>query len=181
MAPPSHPYAGLKFPSRDTVAEYLAYDPETGEFRWKKTLGYKRKAGEIAGSIQRHGHDNRRYRDIGLFGHVYRASNLAWLLMTGDWPAGEIDHRNTDSLDDHWVNLRLATHAQNKANVGLRNDNTTGYKGVSFDTRKRNKPWAAKISNSFIGYYITAEDAARAYDAEAIKAYGEFAYLNFRA
>jgi hypothetical protein len=62
------------------------------------------------------------------------------------------------------------------------NRNSSGFKGVS-TSDKKNKPWRAVVRQdgrqSFVGYYATAEEAARAYDARAISIYGEHALLNF--
>lgn len=48
---------------------------------------------------------------------------------------------------------------------------------------KRGSKWYAYITfegkRTHIGAFATAEEAAKAYDAEAIKLFGEFAQLNF--
>ncbi|GAO78674.1 hypothetical protein SC1_01983 [Sphingopyxis sp. C-1] len=44
-------------------------------------------------------------------------------------------------------------------------------------TRKRRR-FAAKVGGKLVGVYGTAEDAALAYDAAALDAYGQFAWLN---
>lgn len=90
-----------------------------------------------------------------------------------------VDHINGDGLDDRRVNLRAATHAQNNANVRLRRDNHSGFKGVA---DSRSGRWRAYIGSSpvlHIGTFDTPEEAARAYDAAAIQHFGEFARLNF--
>lgn len=80
-----------------------------------------------------------------------------------------------------YENLQPAAREQNNINQGLRRDNSTGYKGVSFDSR-RNK-YAAGISfrgtNYHLGYFISPETAAKAYDKAAKRLFGEFAFLNF--
>ncbi len=95
----------------------------------------------------------------------------------------EVDHINRDPLDNRRSNLRLATRTQQAANTGLRSDNTSGYKGVSWDRSRR--CWYASIRNDgrsvALGGYPNPEDAARAYDVAALAAWGEFAYLNFPA
>lgn len=96
-----------------------------------------------------------------------------------NWP--ETDHINGDGLDNRRSNLRQVTHRQNMANQRLRRDSKSGYKGVN---RSRSR-WQAGIKVDYrqrhLGTFETAEEAARAYDAAAIAAWGEFARLNFPA
>lgn len=91
-----------------------------------------------------------------------------------------VDHINGDTRDNRKENLRIATKQQNSMNVGLRSNNTSGYKGVTFDNR-RNK-WVAAIKkdykSKFLGYFENKDDAAMAYNEAALKFHGEFANLN---
>ena len=156
-------------PAREIVAQHFDYDPATGVLRWR----VKRRAvnpGDIAGTISKTLR-GRRYRRVNFFGQRYPASHLIWVLMTGEWPSVQIDHRNRDSLDNRWDNLCAAFRSQNQ---GL---NQTGYRGVSLD--KINNRWVARIKSQHVGRFNTAEEAARAYDVKAKELYGEFAYLNF--
>lgn len=93
----------------------------------------------------------------------------------------QVDHINGDGLDNRRANLRLASGSQNQHNSKIRSDNSSGYKGVYWD--KGLKQWRAQIksNNQFttLGHFSDAKDAARAYDAAAIKYHGEFARLNF--
>jgi hypothetical protein len=92
-----------------------------------------------------------------------------------------VDHINRNRLDNRRDNLRMCTPNQNAANNP---SHKKKYKGV-VDVRKRNlkKGFAAYIgtngNNKNLGYYLTAEEAALAYDREAKKLWGEFAWLNF--
>lgn len=65
-------------------------------------------------------------------------------------------------------------------NGKLRKHNTSGFKGVNWNTTA--KMWAARIGvgnkRIFLGYFQTAEEAARAYDTAAKQYFGEFARLN---
>lgn len=92
----------------------------------------------------------------------------------------EIDHKNGDKLNCLDDNLRICTYAQNQHNVQIRNSNTSGFKGVSW--HKASKRWIAEIMNNrkkiYLGIFSIKEDAARAYNAAAIKYHGEFAQLN---
>jgi hypothetical protein len=57
----------------------------------------------------------------------------------------------------------------------------SGFRGVSY--RKHEGLWNARFTENghrgSLGYFRTAEDAARAYDAKAREAFGETAWLNF--
>ena len=91
----------------------------------------------------------------------------------------QVDHRNSDRLDNRRSNLRLADNAKNQANrrktVGI-----SKYKGVTFD-KCRNK-WIAQIKvdqrHIFLGRFDKEKDAAMKYDKEAIRFFGRFARLN---
>ena len=114
---------------------------------------------------------------IGIDGVKYRASNLAWLYMTGEWPTTGIDHKDQDSTNDRWENLRLADQTQNNANARLRVDNTSGSRGVSWKQDKQK--WKAYVNLNgrqiHCGYFDTIEEAKAARDAKASLLHGEFA------
>lgn len=93
----------------------------------------------------------------------------------------QVDHINGDKLDNRRSNLRLCTNSQNHANTKKRTDNTSGYKGVSWDS-ERGK-WLATITHNYktknLGRYDSITDAAHAYDEAARKYFGKFAKVNF--
>src|ERR1700761_6300587 len=53
-------------------------------------------------------------------------------LLMGRRIGFEIDHKSQNGLDNRKVNLRYSTPSQNRANVHLRKDNKSGFKGVCF-------------------------------------------------
>ncbi len=87
-----------------------------------------------------------------------------------------VDHVNGDKLDNTRENLRLATPQQNQCNQGIRKNNKSGYKGVSFH-RAANK-WQATISvngkSIGLGLHLTPESAYEAYCTAAKEYHGEF-------
>ena len=99
-------------------------------------------------------------------------------MITG-WP--ETDHRNHDGLDNRRHNLRQATRSQNLANQRPQVGRSSRFKGVCWD--RFNRKWHAKVQVNYrqcnLGLFMSEEDAARAYDAAALAAWGEFACLNF--
>lgn len=99
-------------------------------------------------------------------------------------PAGMYtDHIDGDGLNNQRSNLRICTNAENLANRGKQLSNSAGFKGVSRYLKDKNNPWQAQIQKggrrTHLGFFSTAEAAARAYDEAALKLHGEFAFLNF--
>ena len=93
----------------------------------------------------------------------------------------QIDHINGNRLDNRRSNLRVVTVGDNRKNTGIRSDNTSGYKGVSWD--KKNSKWkvAIYVNSKYVhlGRFTDIEDAALAYNTAALEYHGEFARLNF--
>jgi hypothetical protein len=158
------------------IREFLSYNPETGEFRWIKSSRANVHPGDLAGAINGHG-----YRYIQFRGHAYRAHRLAWWFVHGAWPPGDLDHKDLDRDNNAIGNLRPATDVQNNANSSLQRNNTSGFKGVSFD--KQSGRWKAYIGGDGgqknLGRFASLEEAANAYDAAARVRFGVFARLNF--
>lgn len=103
---------------------------------------------------------------------------IIWEHHFGSIPKGyEIDHVDGDRLNNQKVNLRLVTSRQNKMNSALRSDNTSGYKGVTWDRQKRR--WKAQImmngKNHPLGRFKTKEEAAAVYEEAAHRMFGEYA------
>lgn len=93
-------------------------------------------------------------------------------------PKLAIDHQNNNGLDNRRCNLRVTTWKFNSMNC--QSDSETGYRGVT----KVNRRYRARIREDaedvHLGYYDTAEEAAHAYDHEAVLRFGEFAWTNFK-
>ena len=98
-------------------------------------------------------------------------------------PRGQaVDHKNGDSLDNRRSNLRPASHAQNMQNVGITKANTSGYKGVNWNSDA--SKWHARIrvngKRLHLGLFDAAEDAHAAYVAAAEMHHGEFVNAGHR-
>jgi hypothetical protein len=96
-------------------------------------------------------------------------------------PVGlEVDHRNGVRLDNRSCNLRFATRAENSANAGKRANTSSCFKGVSWDKERRR--WHAMIKVNYkamnLGRFDSEVEGAQAYNAAALKHFGEFARLN---
>jgi hypothetical protein len=94
-----------------------------------------------------------------------------------DFPSSGIDHRDLNGLNCTRSNLRLATQGQNIANQLARNP--TGFKGVRTHYRRYKAQITVGGKWIHLGNFISAEEAARAYDQAARTYFGEFARVNF--
>lgn len=94
----------------------------------------------------------------------------------------EIDHKNGDGLDNRKSNLRVCPGTENRFNLKRYSNNTSGFKGVSWN--RRCGKWISYISSGgrrrHLGLFRSKHKAARVYDAEARILFGEFARLNFQ-
>lgn len=111
------------------------------------------------------------------WGHKYKRLLMHREIMNA--PEGtDVDHWDRDELHNWRANLRVCTRSQNIANAQRSSANTSGYKGVY----RMKGPWAARIKcegrNHFLGYFDTAEAAARAYNEAAVRLFGDFACVN---
>jgi hypothetical protein len=88
----------------------------------------------------------------------------------------EIDHLNSDGLDNRKCNLRLATRAQNACNARARRNSLSGYKGVTWN--KRAAKWRAAIwlngKERHLGFFVEPEVAHAAYCEASQRLHGEF-------
>jgi hypothetical protein len=149
----------------------LSYEPETGQFVWLNCRKVDRQ-GCPAGSLNK----ALGYVLIGLNGTLYYAHRLAIFYVTGNWPEGQVDHKNMDRSDNRFGNLREATKAENMQNRGAPSNNSSGHKGVSFN--RALKKWHAYIGKGrriHLGYFTDIRDAQAAYLNAANDLHEDFA------
>ncbi len=94
-------------------------------------------------------------------------------------PEGVVDHREPSAtLDNRRVNLRVSDCSGNAMNCKPRNDNTSGYRGVSWNCGMQ--AWMATIickkQYHYLGCYPDIEQAARVRREAELRLFGEFAY-----
>lgn len=147
------------------LRELLNYDPQSGRFTKRRgnaqRSGDKRPQGSYCGTTDRKG-----YVVIKVDGGSYKAHRLAWLHVTGEWPANQIDHRNQVKTDNRWANLREATTAQNKQNQARAyRGNRSGLLGAHFHKRSRKFASSIRVDGKLkhLGEFDTAEEAHQAY------------------
>lgn len=152
------------------LRERLSYDPITGEWIWISSprRGYE---GKPAGSFDVYG-----YLCIKIDGQSYKASRLAYLYMTGEWPEEEMDHIDRDPGNDKWVNLKPASRFENTSNRRMRSDNTSGVIGVFWNAQR--SKWQVQVDKVHIGLFDDLQEATIARDAAAMQMHRSFAVLN---
>ena len=171
------------------ITKLLDYDPKTGIFVWltrpvrsvyERTdhTWNTRYAGKLAGCVVRWG-DRLRYLSICINGKRYQAHRLAYLYMTGEFPPDQIDHKDCNGLNNRWSNLRRANASQNGGNSGIRVNNTSGFKGVSFDKSRRRYIAHIRVYGNlkYLGRFDTPKAAHIAYVEAAKKHFGEFSRI----
>lgn len=156
----------MKF-TPEFIQAALRYEPETGILRWRKSgrvAGWRDKAGYVY------------VRVGGKHSQLIGAHRLAWVLMTGRWPEGVIDHRNRQPSDNRWSNLRETTQRLNLANSGVRSHSRSQVKGVDQLPGGRFRAGIKRDGKRVhLGVFDTPEQAHAAYMAAAVQQYGEFA------
>ena len=146
----------------------LHYDKSTGVFtRLAKAHSSNSICGKEAGFTDPAG-----YVRISVLGKQYKAHRLAWLYVTGEWPAEEIDHINGIRSDNRWGNLRDVSKRVNQQNRRCAREGTaTGLLGVSRDLKSNTHVARITVDGQLktIGHFKTAESAYAAYvDAKRI-------------
>jgi hypothetical protein len=192
-------------PSQTYLQECFTYDPITGVLTWKHRppthfVDYPhyatwntRWAGKEAGGESavpdrhrvekiKHGKEQTKYvrRMVCIDFVRYLVSRVIFKLVHNEEP-GDVDHEDVNSLNNALHNLRASTHVQNQTNKTLRDDNTSGFKGVHRVASKPTKPYLAYINidgkRKYLGYHDTAEEAYAAYCAAATQHHKDFARL----
>lgn len=102
-------------------------------------------------------------------GQPWGVHQVVWKMITGSDAGQRIDHHDRNPHNNAWINLRLATHAENMKN-------RTGVKG--YYKHSTGSGWVAQIVNGsqwqYLGYYSTEAKARAAYEKASKRLHGEF-------
>ena len=162
-------------PNYAQMAAVFQYCPETGEVRSMVQRGPFPPGRKVGGVFRpRKGTP---YLRVKFAGRSFLLHRVAWLLMTGGWPCGEVDHADGNGLNNVWANLRLASRAEQCRNVKAASTNATGVVGVSFH-RATGKYTARGRSDGrevYLGLFSTITEAARVSREFRDREYGAFA------
>ena len=97
--------------------------------------------------------------------------------LIGNAPDGlEVDHIDGDALNNRRSNLRLATRSENVRNMKTPSHNTSGFKGVRWNTRSRRWQAFIKLNGNqiWLGTHMCRTSAVIAYAKASTKLHGEF-------
>ncbi len=94
--------------------------------------------------------------------------------ITGD----VTDHRDGDGLNNTRENLRALSHQENAWNRGPNRNNSSGYKGVSWDGRN----WVVYVQQGkrrvCVGRFKDKNEAAKRYNQVVRERFGDVAWIN---
>jgi len=147
--------SNFSLPSVDIVRTKLSYDPITGVFSWVKPRKIKHCGIIYNGRLE-----------INVGGKRHRAHRLAWLMSTGRWPEGVVDHKNGNPFDNRLCNLRDVPHSANSQNQrkAQKSNVSTGVLGVTMRKNGRFQVRSASgDKNLNVGTFITLKEASDAY------------------
>jgi hypothetical protein len=164
----------LVCPTPERLNREFSFNAETGIVT-RKTAAANQLVGKTVGSSNSHGY---LYAQIDYC--KFRLHRAIWAMVHGSWPTEEIDHINGNRKDNRLANLRHVSRQQNATNLGIRSNNKSGHKGVSWN--KCRKKWMASISiagkSKNLGGYKHLVDAVAAYKHASQILHGEFARID---
>ena len=149
-------------PPIQELQQAFDYDPATGIFRNKYTRGSRAKQGGITGTVNKNG-----YLVLTHKRRLFRASRLAWYLMTGVDPLElNVDHIDKNTINNAFSNLRLATTRQNQGNRLAK-----GWTRIGNRYQVQIRIGEKQVH---VGLYATPEEAHEVYVAKHIELHGQF-------
>ena len=171
------------------AAGMVNYNPITGSMTWKQkpkntkdsARWNSRYSGKECGTVDDKGYRRILFRFQPDSTFKIRVHRLAWFIVYGVIPFGEIDHINQIKTDNRIENLRDVPKSINQRNVPRRVSNTSGVPGVTW--HKQRAKWCAQASvdgkHHHIGLFTAIEDAEKA--AKEFRAAHGFSEIHGRA
>ena len=149
-----------------TQSEALAlFEYQDGKLYWRIKPSRGVYAGDEVGYIHGTGHRRFMYKR-----KCYSLHRIIWLMHYGVFPV-EIDHKDTNKLNNRVENLRLADH-KNQQNVGFRLDNTSGAKNVYWF--KPRKLWTVIVTANKVRHHMGYFDDFELADLVATEARNKY-------
>lgn len=123
----------IKYPTKEELEKLFVLDLDTGKLYRRQKSGKTKEVTAVTNN----------YLQVCIDYQRYQVHNLVYIMVNGSLPeSGEVDHKDTNTLNNHPDNLRAASYSQNRANKSKYTNNTSGFKGVS----KRGNKWRVQIS-----------------------------------
>ena len=136
------------------------YDNDSGRLIRRETIDNCRiwKAGSVVGTRDKDG-----YIVTHFEGKHWKLHHLVWVYHYGYKPK-MLDHINKITSDNRIENLREATKSLNAYNTHKQANNTSGFKGVSWNERigKWHSYIGSKKSRKHLGFFSSKEEAINA-------------------
>lgn len=157
--------ADTDLPSIDYLRQRLRYEPETGKLYWRDDAAmHNRWRWRYANTEAFTSSNGNGYRMGRINYRGFLAHRVAWAIVRGAWPGGQIDHIDHDRANNRIENLRVVAHQENHRNTTRRKNNTSGVVGVSW--YKAGAKWTAYImvdrTKQHLGYFDNIDDAIAA-------------------
>lgn len=147
------------------------FDYQDGNLIRKTNASGNARKGDIAAYIGKRG-----YYYVGIDYKRVLVHRLIYTMHFGHTDK-ELDHVDGNPLNNRIENLRVCTSSQNKFNMRRRHSNTSGLKGVSWNSE--NDSWRARIiahgKTYEVGSFKTIFDAACQIMPARKRLHGEFA------
>lgn len=155
--------------TQQQLKELLRYDPLDGSWAWRVQRRGTARLDDPHGCPVGHV-DTKGRLTIGINKRVYRASRLAWLYMTGEWPNGRVYPLDGDPGNMAFANLGVqvcnGTKRPRKRPSGYRHGplayrrGSSGVRGVS---QEKGGQWIARVTldgrRRFLGRFVEEQSA----------------------
>lgn len=137
---------------------------------------FNKKGQELRQYVDRHGYVNvelwkgNKKKTV----RVHRLVATAFIANPNNYPF--VDHRDRNTINNHYSNLRWCTHQQNQTNRDKTRNNKSGYRGVCWDKDKRKYRAHIRVHGKRIhlGYFDNPENASKAHEEARLKYFPDF-------
>jgi hypothetical protein len=170
-------------PTARYLHQCFTYYPKTGVLRWRTRPRWHFASestwrwwnGRFADAIAGWHDAATGYRNVSIDYRKHKTHRIIFKLMTGKEPPMQIDHKDRDTSNNRWNNLRPSTKPQQKYNSRIHKNNTSGYRGV-YTTKSGKCRAVIRVHGTLchLGMFGTPKEASTAYQAAARKLHGEF-------
>ena len=128
--------------------ECFTADFEEGTLTWKVRPAYhfkneivqkrwnSRYSGTLAGNVYTRKSGYQSFQ-VSIMGTSYLIHRILWALYTGDWPKGDIGHRDGNPLNNRISNLSDIPHEINMRFQKLKKQNKSGVNGVYWSNKRQ--------------------------------------------